>query len=537
MEYTPFLPPTPEDKPGDDSDKKTSKKKKKSAENLGIFAVEPESGRTEKKDKSDSFWTAPEKVERPLTRAAVSAEVAEVSEAEAPLDRLSDDEAQIVRREIATEHQTEELQTEPEAAAGVAARDAVIAFQERLIAGQDAESAMSETLAEMGAEEVPDETSVADSTPREFSEEPIVINQPALAVAEAAPASPAPPQPPVHRRPSAVPLAPAATEVGRGTGLYMTNAMAGGGARAALRPEYVPVRDELILRNLPGGIIGYLMGRRRGRLKAEKKSTPVQKKLETQVIHLEQDITFKEQRIRQLARERADTPAMAVFAERRQAVAQKVATAEAAAPGRRPAAEAVKLHGPQQAPERIGHVLMEAQATETAPRAEKTATKPEQLAMKAKSTETLNRAELLSLSEQIAVDGSSLRQIYETHLIGERGLRRLVQEHLRGGDVRKVLRREIVEREIDFERDPIMRDKAAATANSGATATLHTLLKHADASVGASDEEVAFYKARAAYEAEQQTVQKKQQRLVDVTMVSTILILLAVIVVLFISRH
>ena len=61
------------------------------------------------------------------------------------------------------------------------------------------------------------------------------------------------------------------------------------------------------------------------------------------------------------------------------------------------------------------------------------------------------------------IDGSSLRQIYETRLVGERGLRRLVAEHLRGGDLKRAFRREITEREIDFERDPAMRDSTFRT--------------------------------------------------------------------------
>jgi len=541
MEHSPFLPPTPEDTFSDAGEKKLGKKKKKSAENLGVFSVEPKTERAEKKATPDSFWTAPEKIEKPAKQTPAAAEVAEAPEAEAPLEHLSETEKQTVQREIAAAHQAEELQGEPEEASEAIASDAVVAFQERLIAGQDAEMALAETLAEMGVEDdvatepepEPIEALPEDPTPREFNEQPVVIDQPERPAVEAAPASP----PSTNTRSRKTPLAPAATAIGRGTGLYMTNAMAGGGPRAAFRPEYVPVRDELVLRNLPGGIIGYLIGRRRGRLQAEKKLEPVQKKLEKQVDRLEQDITFKERRIRQLARERADTPAAAMFAERRQAVASAIAASETIAPNRRPAAEAMQLHGQQKAPERIGHMLIGAEAVEVA-RSEKAPAKPEQPKLKIdKNIETLNRAELLSLSEQVTVEGSTLRQIYETHLIGERGLRRLVAEHLRGGDVKKVLRREIVEREIDFERDPIMRDKAAAAVSGSGTAALQTLLRQADASVGSSDEEVAFYKARASYEADQQKVQKKHQRLVDATMVSTILILMAVIVVLFVSRH
>ena len=79
--------------------------------------------------------------------------------------------------------------------------------------------------------------------------------------------------------------------------------------------------------------------------------------------------------------------------------------------------------------------------------------------------ETLSRAELLSISEHIGVETSSLRNVYETHLIGEHALRRLVAEYLQGGDVQMALRREIVEHEIDHERDPALRDAVVPTGS------------------------------------------------------------------------
>ncbi len=74
--------------------------------------------------------------------------------------------------------------------------------------------------------------------------------------------------------------------------------------------------------------------------------------------------------------------------------------------------------------------------------------------------EALSQAELLDLASNIVVDGNSLRHAYETRMIGEHGLRRLVAEYERGGDMREALRREILEHQIDFERDPAMRDLA-----------------------------------------------------------------------------
>ena len=134
-----------------------------------------------------------------------------------------------------------------------------------------------------------------------------------------------------------------------------------------------------------------------------------------------------------------------------------------------------------------------------------------------------------------------MRQIYETHLVGERGLRRLVAEHLRGGDLNKALRREIVEREIDFERDPALRDivptaPAAGASGGGSAAALDQLLKAANVDVGDSGEEVAFFRARAKYEASHLHQLKKQRQIINLSFVAITGILVLVILVLYMTR-
>ena len=148
----------------------------------------------------------------------------------------------------------------------------------------------------------------------------------------------------------------------------------------------------------------------------------------------------------------------------------------------------------------------------------------------------MNRAELLRLSEKITVDGSTLRQVYETNLIGERGLQRLVSEHFRGGNVKKVLRREIVEREIDFERDPVMRDYAAKVQGQGSSATLDDLLHQASVATPDDPEEASFLQSRANYEASQQERQRKQRHIMDATLAGTILVLIGLVVALYLTR-
>jgi hypothetical protein len=164
--------------------------------------------------------------------------------------------------------------------------------------------------------------------------------------------------------------------------------------------------------------------------------------------------------------------------------------------------------------------------------------------LRERNVETLNRNDLLLLSEKIVIDGSSLRQIYETHLIGERGLRRLVAEYLQGGDVKKILRKEIVDHEIDFERDPAVRDvKVQPSAKSvpasvvvNSKDALDKLVERASFGFGDSNAQ-AYYKARAVYEAEDNRQQKNKRRLIDVGMAATITLLLALVIILYFSGH
>jgi hypothetical protein len=303
---------------------------------------------------------------------------------------------------------------------------------------------------------------------------------------------------------------------------------------------------------LIGAIIGYRFGKRRGRRLEQKRLLPIQKRLEKEVTDLQWQVEERETRIRRVAREKALREGDAFLENLRTAHERYVQKGErrdfrkmeqSTAPRRQRAPEAHQLHGSQKSHERIGHMLMAAEAAAPiAKRPEAGQTGKEQLRKTTeiigdRRIETLNRAELMQLSEKIVVDGTTLRQIYESHLIGERGLRRLVAEHLRGGDIKKVLRQEIIEREIDFERDPVLRDQplhGGTSSGTGGAKTnktqLNQLLAKAGASLPDSSEEAAFYKARAAYEAVEREHQRSHKRMMDSTFVAIIIILLGLII-------
>ncbi len=202
-----------------------------------------------------------------------------------------------------------------------------------------------------------------------------------------------------------------------------------------------------------------------------------------------------------------------------------------------------RLAADKQAPEHIGHMAITTEAKPTGRAGKATVERPDQpaAAVVGKRVETLSRAELLELSEKVIIDGSSLRQIYETHLVGERGLRRLLAEHLHGGDLKKALRREIIEREIDFERDPGLRDMAPIqipddVSTDKGKAALEELLARADVASDDKSEEAAFFKARAIYESSQLRQHKQQRRMLDISLAVIITTLMILVTTLLIRR-
>jgi hypothetical protein len=117
----------------------------------------------------------------------------------------------------------------------------------------------------------------------------------------------------------------------------------------------------------------------------------------------------------------------------------------------------------------------------------------------------------------------------------------LVTEHLSGGDIKKALKREIVERELDFERDPSLRDMTPSHNGGLGTASsdvaLAQMINKAEASVASSQEEVAFLKAKSDFDNKQQSQKDKQVKLVNSALAGTILLLIVFVILLYLTRH
>jgi hypothetical protein len=597
MEYN-FTPlPKPETTKSDDkdSDKSSSSTKKSSIGKLAITPKSQEKPSSEAKDSGFSLFKKPEKAPgKTEAEAPPQPEKAETAAARLPelpddlpperLGELDETESQLVRQEAVEERRSAEQQlAAPETTvAELAGEQAVEALRDKIALENKApEAAAAETLAEVPAivgQLMAEASEPAAAEPVRAGAETIIDtsspNEGELSLAAppietatdddpAAATSTAAPQAAAGNAGGAGAVPPRGPGGGPGGGFMPPFGPAGPGNfnlnPTAAAPNLPPVDPNMIsidaanyyIRQgearglLVGGVLGYFIGRRRGRIKTEKRLLPVQKKLEKQVQGLKAEVADREVAVRQAAI--------------REARAQDSRTAERIIvrpprpeprPGnpelRRPAALAAEaLHLKKMPPERIGHVLIAGPAERPAPRIRQPEVSKAGPAARApgeldpdQQVEVMSRNELLTLSERVAIDGATLRQVYETHLVGERGLRRLMTEYLRGGDIKRQLRRELVEREIDFERDPILRDRARASLTHGGHGALESLLIKAGAVATEAEvaEQQSAEKVRAKQEAAAAAKQKRRRRAADISLIGTIVVLGLLVVLLLLTR-
>jgi hypothetical protein len=455
-------------------------------------------------------------------------------------DTLTQEEQKHVVQETAQEHLAAIKQSDAETAEEL---QPAAEFLQRVAEGEDTEVAFSEVASEIGLseEEVAElmaETSPEDDTDVEADAE-VAADEPeyeefgdidtssdaegvvgwrnttSAAGGGGSTGGGTPPPPP--------PTPPAAGPPVGGSGGVPPS----GRPNVAPTPNTLPPKAESYYqqRNKAGellliGLVGYLIGRRRGRIRTEKRLLPVQRKLEKQVKQLEQDITSKEQKL------------VAINAEKRRSETRPtLAPVERMQPGR--TETRLGMEKPVRA-ERLGHMIIAAEAprktTEQAPDIKANTLRQ---AYRAESVPAMSRNELLELSEKIVVEGASLRRIYESHLIGEKQLRHLVSEYLQGKDIRKDLRKEMVEHEIDFERDPILRDRVRSRLANNEGGGLGEML--AKAGIVDHEADPAFdHMVQRDQERHQAAEQKHQQQrlLVDSALVTAIVLLAVVVAIL-----
>jgi hypothetical protein len=418
---------------------------------------------------------------------------------------MPEEEAEFVPQ--LAEHKIAELQaeaTEGEAPAETAAREAAIAMLESIRDGEDIETAGVDVTDEM--EERPESpedeaAETADDTPEagpaEFDDdEPIRLNgssrptgtgsssggrsgggtpPPASAPAGATPPPPRPPRPVgPGLGPSPVPASAAKTG-------FNTAPISPAGAGSEYQPDYRTNPNATYL--LVGGIVGYLIGRRRGRIKTEKRMNVVVQKLEKHVEAKQRELNRKTEALRAQVKanyeSRFHAPAtqpenVPSGPQRETASAQRGEKDAERLEGLVPLPMPMRAEQPvkisrERAPRTSPEIVR--MASSERPRVERGTS--DNRAERSKTVE-LDDHDVVRLSETITVGATNLKKIYEAKLVTRTGLRRLVNEHLQGKDIRRGLAREFLAKELSFERDPrfrdVLTDEGLNPARGGGTA-------------------------------------------------------------------
>lgn len=421
------------------SDKKDGKSEKKAGKAAGLggrtFELAKKKDTAEKIADSSSIWeklipkegTEKAKDNLPSSKPednkseSQSAELSSVESAEEVSDpaveTLTPGEKAEVVKEYA-EGKTAELEagrSDGEEPAEAAAREANIEFLNSVMA--DAEATPLEPV-EAVAEEAPEAAAEVPEQAEEQIAEP--ENGPAeLAHDEAielnAPTPPAPPHQP--------PQAPAGQGI-PGSGPNFNAVPASMNPNVAPTIEYRRDRSDDAAYFLAGGILGYLLGRRRGRIKTERRMKVVTSKLEKQIDETRQQVIRQEAVIRAQARDRYNqTHSAETTAARTEAKTQPESSTESRLPQ----------------------------------------TERQTRVVAAERVQRMDHRELLAVAEKIVIGGTSLRTIFEAKQITEPGLRRITTEYLSGGDIKAALKQELQVKEMQYERDPQMRDRLAAS--------------------------------------------------------------------------
>jgi hypothetical protein len=268
---------------------------------------------------------------------------------------------------------------------------------------------------------------------------------------------------------------------------------------------------------LTGLVAGYLFGRHRGkkigRRRAEKEFKPVQRAFEDQVETLQFKVAEKEKSIRQLARDKFDS-LRGKKVEQEQLVnhlrggPEKTSAPDTAHRARSEVAVAVgapllaagELYS--RAGLEKGEIPMAVEVPINPRHAEAAAVVSSGEAAPiipfGKKAEDFSHEELRATAEKLKVQGVSLKEMAELGRIDERGLRRVVNEFIRGGDISRAVAREVKEKELQYERDPKLRRAANSGAGDMAGAGSGGLLATLTGSSTPKPEESDYDKTRGA---------------------------------------
>lgn len=447
MEGVPFFPEAPDDDEESKAEKKDSKDSKD--KKLSIFdKLIKGAAADEEKPKKGFELFKDDKTEK----------TDNAEQDELPLEQLATDEKQQAAEQYVQARTSEVEQELGNVPDGTPAEAAVLAnaallenIQEKLDADQPLDAGLldetlTETLNELGLD-----TSGAEETPEDVLAETIAETEETQPDDTAVPTAVPPTSPPVVP-PPAVP--PAANTGGVGLPpippvTFGVPAMPGVGLPNMntvpnSTPEVVQVRSRRreAANVLVGGIVGYMVGRRGGRLRTEAKLLPVQEKLKKEVAGLHDQIGLREEKIRKLTyAQTAEQPARQErVIERVEKRAERNARQQSRAPENSPVFDRVtepRLHTSE----------------------------------RFKSVETMTIPELIAIAERIEIQQSSAKRLFETGRLDAEGLRHIVRSYLRGERLEPVLRERLKTPEIHQNPETLQTSRTTNSYNREAPMT------------------------------------------------------------------
>lgn len=295
--YTPDQEPDDSETKGEKKDKKDAREVMKKASLLELFQAHQAEAKAEKEAKEDNEASEPDQNGEALDEPA---EMLTEEEQQVVSEQLVDDRLEAVEAELG---QVEGNETD------VAAIAATM-YLEEVARHLDNGEPLDETVLEAASEEVAHELAVEDS---EITDTESADEQP-----ESDDTSVTPPVPPTPPTPSTGnggnggtpppsyptnPSFPIPSGPPYSAGLSGPNFNQQPTATATAERTNEPERHSHAKYVLAGGIVGYLLGRRRGRIKTEAKLVPIQQKLERDVNDLREKLLIKEQQVRKAAQE------------------------------------------------------------------------------------------------------------------------------------------------------------------------------------------------------------------------------------------
>lgn len=347
-------------------------------------------------------------------------------------NELSPEEEELINKSIASDHLDHPITYDPPA-------ESVTDFLEKVVDGVKPDNAFEATAEQYGFDDGDEEAKVLDPKPLTINEVPshtiehIGVNQSSN----------------IEHPKDYIPSYQIINNVQRqsydsGQKINEVSTAANTTTNTARKTKEAPATAALPS-FLATDLASYILGKREGKKQTKEKLASNQNKIEKKVKVMERDLGQKELVLQQLSTENLNKKAYLSAPEKTQ-----TATKESQ----------VNLSKPKSA-EHLGRVVVGIER----PKEGKVVTKekivkPNNLRQyyRPEYVRTMRRQELMAVSEKIIIEGASLKHMYDNGLFSERALRRLVTEYMKDRDIVPKLRREIIEKQIDYERDPLLRD-------------------------------------------------------------------------------